>query len=132
MGLLHSGKQLEISLHAIIGSQNPKTMRLKSKIGNQWVIILVDSRSTYNFLDLTVLSRVPLPVVVKEKIKVKIANGDQVDSMGKVLEMNLNIQGEVFNVDMYMLVLANCDMILGVHWLQALGPILWNFNKLTM
>lgn len=36
----------EISLHAIIGSHNPWTMRLKAKVVSQWVIILTDAGST--------------------------------------------------------------------------------------
>lgn len=31
-----------------------------------------------------------------------------------------------------MLVLAGCDVVLGVEWLQTLRTISWNFNELTM
>lgn len=44
-------EKLHISLHAISGSSSPNTMRLMGMIGNQPVIILVDSGSTHNFLD---------------------------------------------------------------------------------
>lgn len=33
----------EISLHAITKSFNPKTMRVKDKIGIRWITILIDS-----------------------------------------------------------------------------------------
>ncbi|KAF5480102.1 hypothetical protein F2P56_000872 [Juglans regia] len=122
----------EISLHAIIGSMNPKTMRVKGKIGNQWVVILIDSGSTHNFLDPAVLSRVHIPLVDEDKIRVKVANGEMVNSEGKVKGVNVSVQGSCFLVDMYVLVLTGCDMVLGVHWLQGLGPILWNFKELTM
>ncbi|XP_042952297.1 uncharacterized protein LOC122289392 [Carya illinoinensis] len=122
----------EISLHAIIGSRNPKTMRAKGKIGNQWVVILIDSENTHNFLDPAVLSRVHIPLVEEDKIRIKVAKGEMVTSEGKVKGVNVSIQGSYFLVDMYVLVLAGCDMVLGVHWLQGLGPILWNFKELTM
>lgn len=38
-------------------SQNPKTMRVIDKIGAQWAIILIDTSSRLNFLDLVVLAR---------------------------------------------------------------------------
>ncbi|KAF5480441.1 hypothetical protein F2P56_001190 [Juglans regia] len=125
-------KTPEISLHAIIGFMHPKTMRVKGKIGNRWVVIIIDSGSTHNFLDPVVLSRVHIPLVNEDKIRVKVANGEMVNSEGKVTGVNVSVQGSYFLVDMYVMVLAGCDMVLGVQWLQGLGPILWNFRELTM
>ncbi|XP_041009343.1 uncharacterized protein LOC121253391 [Juglans microcarpa x Juglans regia] len=122
----------EISLHALIGSVGPKTMQVKGRIGNQWVIILIDLGSTHNFLDPDVISRVPLPIVANDTVRVKVANGELVDSEGKVKGVHVGIQWAMFVLDMYVLVLVGCDMVLGVHWLQGLGPILWNFKELTM
>jgi hypothetical protein len=31
-----------------------------------------------------------------------------------------------------MIILAGCDMMLGIQWLVTLGPIIWNFKVLTM
>lgn len=53
-------------------------------------------------------------------------------SEGKVMGVNVNIQGELFQVNMYLLDLARYDMVLGVQWLQGLGSIMWNFKELTM
>lgn len=41
---------LEISLHAIIGVASYKTILVKVTIGGQKVVVLVDSRSTHNFI----------------------------------------------------------------------------------
>ncbi|XP_042946164.1 uncharacterized protein LOC122279545 [Carya illinoinensis] len=104
----------------------------KGKIGPKWVVILIDSGSTHNFLDPAMLSRVSIPIVAEDKVRVKVANGELVDSEGKVKGVQVGIQGVEFLLDMYVLVLAGCDMVLGVQWLQGLGPILWNFKELTM
>lgn len=45
----------EISLHAITGFVGPRMMRIKGKIGRQWVVILIDTRSTHNFVDQALL-----------------------------------------------------------------------------
>ncbi|KAG2666849.1 hypothetical protein I3843_15G081700 [Carya illinoinensis] len=130
--ILDKGKCPEISLHAILGSLNPKTMRIRGRIGNQAVTILIDSGSTHNFLDPALLTRVPLAVNEEERVKVKVANGDQIQSEGKAVGVNINMQGHLFTMDLYVLVLAGCDIVLGVQWLQGLGSILWNFQQLTM
>lgn len=37
-----------------------------------------------------------------------------------------------FHVDVFTLHLGGCDAVLGVQWLLKLGPILWDFEHLTM
>ena len=34
--------------------------------------------------------------------------------------------------DFFVLPLRGCDVVLGVQWLITLGPILWDFQHLTM
>lgn len=109
------GKCPEISLNAITGSLSQRTMHVKSKIGSKRVTILIDSSSIHNFLDPALLSRVPLPILIDAQVKFKVANGKQVDSDGKVMGVSLYIQGQVFQVDMYLLVLAGCDLAPGLR-----------------
>jgi hypothetical protein len=42
------------------------------------------------------------------------------------------VQENVFQVDLYILPLAGCDVVMGIQWLRLLGPILWNFDDLSM
>lgn len=90
-------------------------MRVKGKIGGQWVTILIDSANTHNFLDLAVVSKIPLLVMAKDTVWVRIANDDQVESEGKLLGVSVLIEGAIFSIDLYVLVLASCDMMLGVQ-----------------
>lgn len=113
--MLTSDSTPEILLHAITGSLNPKTMRVKGRVGSQWVIILIDSGSTHNFVDPAILNRVSVPMIADEKVRVKVANGEMVNSEGKVLGVNVHIQGINVTIDLFMLVLAGCDMVLGVQ-----------------
>jgi hypothetical protein len=39
---------------------------------------------------------------------------------------------EVFSINCYGISLASYDMVLGVHWLESLGPILWDFSRRTI
>lgn len=46
--------------------------------------------------------------------------------------MILKVQGQSFNTTFYLLTLGGSDVVLGVKCLETLGPITWNFSKLTM
>lgn len=53
VGFTEIGTKLKILLHALIGSNNLKTTRVEWKLASQWVVILIDSSSTHNFIDTT-------------------------------------------------------------------------------
>jgi len=72
----------KISLHAIVGSVSPNTMRLEGTLQNQRVVILLDSGSTYNFLDPAALRQAHLPIDVGVTLKVRVAYGATVESEG--------------------------------------------------
>lgn len=41
-----------ISLHTILGASRPRTMRLVDQLGKKRVVILIDTGSTHNFVDI--------------------------------------------------------------------------------
>lgn len=47
-----SVEEMEVSIYVILGSISYNSMKLLGKIGTFSVEILMDSKSTYNFLDL--------------------------------------------------------------------------------
>jgi hypothetical protein len=122
----------EISLNAITGTPSPKTMRIVGWVKGQQVIVLIDSGSTHNFLDENFAAVLGVKPKGQEAIKVKIANGHEVHSPSKCRELALKMQGTEFLVELYILPLAGCDVVLGIHWLRMLGPILWDFVTLSM
>jgi hypothetical protein len=63
---------------------------------------------------------------------VNAANGKWLQSFGACKSVELSIQGVMFSVDCYALPLDGFDVILGVQWLQLLGPIVWDFAALSM
>jgi hypothetical protein len=125
-------KELEISLNAISGSSGSKLMRLLGYLISTHLSILINSRSTHNFLDPTVMTKVSLQVTSTPSLQMKIANGDSLTSFGKVDVVTLRIQGLSFNTDFYLISLSGCDVVLEVECLRTLGPILWDFSLMTM
>lgn len=81
----------EISLHAIAGAINPNTMCLIGCINHQHVIILLDSSSTHNFLDPTILPKLFLPIDTTVQLQVRVANGARVTNGGRCYSISLKI-----------------------------------------
>ena len=77
-----SGALHTISIHALVGTEGPHTMRLRGKIKNQTVVILVDSRSTHNFLDQNTAKKLNCSVQVIHGLTVIVANGDMLRTQG--------------------------------------------------
>jgi hypothetical protein len=122
-----------ISLYAVTGITSGETMRLAVEIHGCRLIALVDSGSTHNFINEDVVQRLDLPVQpAHDGLKVMVANGDRLTSKGICRTLGLSIGNVKFDVDCYALSLGGFDVILGTQWLRALGPILWDFEKLTM
>jgi len=68
----------------------------------------------------------------QDGITVQIANGQEVASPERSKEVEVKLQGVIFQIDLFILPLARCDVVLGIQWLQTLGPIFLDFSALTM
>lgn len=64
--------------------------------------------------------------------KVSVAGGSKIGVSAKNNQFSWNFQGTSFQVDVMVIPLGGCDMVLGVQWLETLGPITWDFKKLEM
>lgn len=71
-----------ISIHAIIGSPSPRTMRILGQVQGVGVVILLDTGSTHNFLNLSVITKAQLPVYHTPGLSVKVPNGEALHNDG--------------------------------------------------
>ncbi|TXG70529.1 hypothetical protein EZV62_005464 [Acer yangbiense] len=122
----------EISLDAIAGVTNPQTIRVIGYYHNKPLYILLDSGSTHNFLDHSVASKLNLHISCNTVFDVMVANRDRLYSERQYQNIFIDIQGVPTTSDFYLLSLEGYDIALGSHWLQTLGPIVWDFSKLIM
>jgi hypothetical protein len=60
---------------------------------------------------------------------VTITNGEKLPSSGCCRNMAISVHGENFHINCFGLPLGSYDMVLGVQWLESLGPILWDFCR---
>ncbi|XP_023907750.1 uncharacterized protein LOC112019466 [Quercus suber] len=122
----------EITLYALVGSPSPGTTRIEGKIQRHCLVILIDTGSTHNFLDAGLCSSLKLAIDPALAFDVKIANGATVKTLGACQDLQVQVQGHHFCMDLNVLPLGGCDLVLGTQWLRTLGLIQWDFNLLTM
>lgn len=110
-------------MHALTGWSGPNTLRIQGKIGSHTVIILVDSGSTLNFINERLVRLIQIPVTPINPFGVKIANGEVISCPERYDAVDLQIQECNFQITLFSLPLRGLDLVLGVHWLQQLGPM---------
>lgn len=122
----------EITLHALSGWDAPTTIRLHAKVHNQRLLALVDSGSTHNFISERAAQKLRLKVTTTRPFTVKVANGAPLQSRGKLMAVSLRLEKAEFTVTLHILPLVGLDLLLGVKWLETLGPILCDWKAKTM
>ena len=122
----------EITLYALSGTPTSGTMRVMGRIKHKSFVILIDSGSTHNFIDATLVSHLHLNVDTSQVLEVKVANGDLIKTQGVCEEVPIRVQGNEFMVHLHVLPMGGCDLVLGTQWLGTLGVIQWDFKMLTM
>ncbi|KAJ0089299.1 hypothetical protein Patl1_32190 [Pistacia atlantica] len=102
----------EVSIHTIYGAVALQTMKVHARLVRCRIIILVDSRCTYNFLNNKIARRLGKHPNAEGKFEVAVANREKLPSSG--------------------LCKGICVTIQGAQWLRMLGPTVWDFPKLQM
>ncbi|MCH90126.1 hypothetical protein A2U01_0011034, partial [Trifolium medium] len=122
----------QISLHALMGNSIPQTLRVLGRIHQNPVGILIDSGSTHNFLQDRVVKQLGLPTQPAHSFTVLVGNGEQLSCTTMCSQVSLMLGSHEFIVDLFVLPLSGAELVLGVQWLKTLGPILTDYEKLTM
>ena len=112
-----------LSAHALSGTETASTIRLTAQVGDQVMLLLLDSGSTHsfinkNFADSMGLSTVPIPAV-----PVKVANGQILNYDTLVQQLEWQCQGHQFQTDLRVLDLGAYDGVLGMDWLSVFSPM---------
>ena len=123
----------DVSAVNVIGPQlKPRSIRIKGIINEQEVSVLIDGGSTHNFIQPTVAEQLSLPIHPITPFRVFVGNGASLKCSFACLKTQIMLQGNSFDIDLFILQVKGSDVILGVQWLQDLGDVTKNFQTLTM
>lgn len=76
--------------------------------------------------------RLKLTIEPAPSLKVMVANGVRLNTQGLCRAVQWEAQGYRFITDFLVLSVKGFNLVLGIQWLLSLGPIIWDFAKLTM
>ncbi|XP_026452487.1 uncharacterized protein LOC113352960 [Papaver somniferum] len=128
-----SESEPKMSFTSLMGSSFPRTMRIMGYMKGQPLTFLIESGSTHNFLHPNLARQCGyIPQVNDTALCVTVGDGGQMQTKGSCHSIPFTLHGYSFSADFHLLDISGCDAVLGVHWLRTLGPITWNFSKLTM
>ena len=97
---------------------------------HQPVTILIDSRSTDNFLAARMAKKLKYSIEHGFEFEVKVADGRSLVCSGKCANIEISWQDSEVSTNLFILPLD--DLLLGARWLRTLGDITWNFSQLAM
>lgn len=118
--------------HAVQGTEAPETMRLRAIVGNQTMLLLVDSGSTHSFVNSSFAARIQAKHTSIPAIAVHVANGQRLHCTSMVPNLTWSTQGHEFSTNMRVLDLGVYDAVLGVDWLAVHSPMQCDWSLKTM
>jgi hypothetical protein len=124
-----AAEQLSLSLHALAGSESDSCFRLRALVGNQVLIILVDSESSSSFINAQVLHGLNCATMDAPALPMKLANGEIVHTTKLVPELTWWCQDATFTTLMRVLELGGYDAILGIDWLKLHSPMTTDWQQ---
>eukprot|EP00253_Pinus_taeda_P007618 PITA_07618 len=112
-----------ISCNALAGITTPQTIKIEGQIKKKKVIVLIDSRSTHNFIHCRVAKELNCFLYPAPECQVMIANGGTINCSGKCHNIKLSMGEYVLTSPMLSIPMGGADVVLGVQWLQSLGKL---------
>ncbi|XP_061355879.1 uncharacterized protein LOC133300369 [Gastrolobium bilobum] len=122
----------DAALYSLSEIHNSKALNFVTTIQGQTVTILVDTGSTHSFIQRHLVSALQIPVIHIRKMRVFLGNGEFLVCDSKCPKVKLMVQGQTFEMDLWVLDLDTLGIILGMTWLESLGKVTHDYNQLTM
>ena len=121
----------QLSLNALSSLNSTSCIKLKARVKDK-VLILVDNGSTHNLISSQFVELAKLHIVPTSTWKVKLANGEGMQTDRMVPQLQCYCQGQSFTTDMVVLEMQPYDAILGCDWLQAHSPMECDWKNRTI
>ncbi|KAL5827800.1 hypothetical protein ACOSQ3_019651 [Xanthoceras sorbifolium] len=107
-------------------------MRLMAWIRSSEILLLVDSGSSHNFININTVKKLGMKGTTIEAFDVRVANGERLKCDEVHHNVKMNVQGVQIVAELYVLTLAELDVVLESTWLKSIREAVTNFETITM
>jgi hypothetical protein len=118
-----------ISVVALAGNEAPNSMRICATVGDQIMILLVDSGSSHSFVSKAFAEQANCTLSEAKLVSVKVANDQLMQSRAQVLGLQWTYEGHTFSDDMRLLDIGAYDAILGMDCLDSCSPMYFHWAR---
>lgn len=118
-----------LSTHAMAGTEAGNTLRLRAMVGDQTMLLLVDSGSSHTFVNADFANRAGCVLSPSAPVSVKIANGQYMHCNQMVQNLTWKYQDVAFTENMRVLELGAYDAVLGMDWLDKYSPMTCQWHE---
>lgn len=80
-----------ISLNSVMGITSPKTMKMRGTISGQNVVVMIDPGATHNFISISVVEKLQIPITPLKSFGVSLGTGDAVQGEGECKQVVLEL-----------------------------------------
>lgn len=119
-------------LNSLVCHGSPRSLHLLGTINNSEVKVLIDSGSTHNFVQPTLVEKLKLQVQTIKAFKVYIGSGDSLVCSSMCPKIEIELQGTKFAIDLYVLPMRGAEIVFGIQWLRQLGRVTHEYEKQWM
>ena len=102
------------SLNALMGHPYVHALRLEGSFDAHQFHVLIDSGSTHNFIKLTIIENLQLPMSGTPYFRVFIGNGDFLLYTQCFPSVPIVLQGYKFTTNLFVLPIEGLDVVLGI------------------
>ena len=123
---------IELSINSVVGLTNLGTMKVKGKVKEEEVVVLIDYGATHNFIYEKLVTKLNLPIKATTNYVVILDFGTSIKGKGVCGKVEVLI-GEWKIIDSFLLLeLGGVDVIVGMQWLHSLGVTEVDWRNLVL
>lgn len=112
--------------------EQPRTMKLRGKVGEIPMMFLVDSGATHNFISRKLVEALGWEWERTQHMKILMGDGHKSETQGVCRGMRVTFDEGEFVLDAFLFDLEDMDMVLGMSWLTTLGETTVDWKRQIM
>ena len=123
---------IELSINSVVGSTNPGTMKVRGRIQEKEVVILIDCGATHNLISVKIGKELQLATKSTSHYGVILGSGTAIKGKGICENIEVKINEWKIVANFLPSELGGVDVVLGMQRLYSLGMTEVDWKNLTM